>query len=104
MGKFTEKDKPSFLKDLLPDEQAQTQTQAPTHTQTHKAVPTPKVRYDRRVQLLMSKDQVEALDRFISPYADNFSRNEVIRKMVDDLLADPEKQKEMASALLGYDV
>ena len=71
MGKYTGKEKPKYLDDLIPEKTTHTHT--PTHT-------TPmKERKTRRVQLLMKESTVEALDRYAS-------RNDIIQKLVEDFI------------------
>ena len=76
MGKFTGKEKPGFLGDLIPEKT--------THTHEYTHTPKTKERKTRRVQLLMKESTVESLDLYAKRH--DTSRNDVIQKLVEEFL------------------
>ena len=80
MGKFTDKQKPSFISDLVENK--------PTHTHEYKHTPTPVVKEikDKRVNLLMKPSVVNKLDVYAK--SKGTSRNDILDKLVEEFFKD----------------
>lgn len=84
MGKNIGKERPSFIKDLVTEKN--THEHEYKYEYEHEYVPQRKPRRDRKINMLMNGETVEALDRYAK--AHDVSRTEIIHSLVDKFLAE----------------
>jgi hypothetical protein len=80
MGKFTDKQKPSFISDLVEKKPTPTHEYTPTHTHT----PVLREKKSHRLNVLMKPSTVDALKTYCKKY--DVSMGDVINKLVEEFL------------------